>query len=72
MLLYNSRLKLFLGKLKYGWFRLFSVIQALSHGDVDIKDEKSSAQFKVNSQKLKCDHGQDITKLASFIMLSSK
>jgi hypothetical protein len=47
MLLYNSRLKLFPGKLKSRWSRLFKVTQVFSFGAVEIWSEKISA-FKVN------------------------
>lgn len=42
VLLYNSRLRLFLGKLKSKWSDPFTVIQEFSRGVVEIRDEKIS------------------------------
>ena len=52
VLLYNSRLKLFLGKLKSQWSGPFTVIKVYPHGAVDITNEKGEV-FKVNRHRLK-------------------
>ena len=39
--LYNSRLKLFPGKLRSRWFRPFRLINIHPHGAVDLKNEKT-------------------------------
>lgn len=46
--LHNSRLRLFLGKLKSIWSSIFTITQTFPHGAVKIKDEKIGIQFKVN------------------------
>ena len=49
VLLFNSQLKLFLGKLKSKWLGPFTVTQVFSYGGVEIiHPEKGS--FKVNTQ----------------------
>ena len=52
MLLYNSRLKLFPGKLKSRWTGPFEVTQVFPSRAIEIKD-RDRAPFKVNGQKLK-------------------
>lgn len=42
VLLYNSRLKLFLKKLKSRWFGSFNVVHVFPHGTVEIKDKRTS------------------------------
>ena len=48
VLLYNSRLKLFLGKLKLRWSGPYIVITSTPFGAVTLKDE-SVNEFKVNN-----------------------
>ena len=52
VLLYNSRLKPFLGKLKSRWSGPYIVITNTPFGAVTLKDE-SVNEFKVNKQRLK-------------------
>ena len=52
VLLFNSRFKLFPGKLKSRWSGPFKVLQVFPHGAVEIWSEKTGA-FKVNGQRLK-------------------
>ena len=52
VLLYNSRLKLFLGKLKSRWSSLYTMITSTPFGAVTLKAE-SGSEFKVNGQRLK-------------------
>ena len=47
VLLYNSRLKLFPGKLKSRWSGPYTVITSTPFGAVTLKDE-SGSEFKVN------------------------
>lgn len=42
VLLYNSRLKLFLKKLKSRWFGSFNVVHVFPDGTVEIKDKRTS------------------------------
>ena len=52
VLLFNSRLKLFPGKLKSKWSGPFTIVQVFSYGGVEIMHPEKG-QFKVISQRLK-------------------
>ncbi|KAJ9183264.1 hypothetical protein P3X46_007143 [Hevea brasiliensis] len=52
VLLFNSRLKLFPGKLKSRWSGPFKVTQVFPHGAIEVLSETLGA-FKVNGQRLK-------------------
>ena len=52
VLLFNSRLKLFPGKLKSRWSGPFKVVKVYPHGAVDIANDKGEI-FKVNGHRLK-------------------
>ena len=51
--LYDSKLHLFLGKLKSRWTGPFIVHQVYLNGSVDLLNSKDSRVFKVNGQRLK-------------------
>ena len=51
VLLFNSRLKLFPGKLKSRWSGPFTVVQVFPHGTFEIQCEDRT--FKVNGARLK-------------------
>ena len=53
VLLYNSRLHLFPGKLKSRWTGPFVVKTVYPHGAVEIENPKNGNIFKVNGQRLK-------------------
>ena len=53
MLLYNSRLHLFPGKLKSKWSGPFVVKNVYSYGAIEIENLKNGVTFKVNGQRLK-------------------
>jgi hypothetical protein len=53
ILLYNSRLHLFPGKLKSRWTGPFIIQSVFPHGAIEIKDPKNGNSFKVNGQRLK-------------------
>ncbi|XP_070005877.1 uncharacterized protein [Nicotiana sylvestris] len=53
VLLYNSRLRLFLGKLKSRWSGPFRVVEVFPSVVVEIASEKDSHTFRVNRQRLK-------------------
>ena len=59
VLLFNSRLKLFLGKLKSQWSGPFTVTQVFSHGGAEIMHPEKGT-FKVNKQRLKPYFGGEI------------
>ena len=52
VLLFNSRLKLFPGKLKSRWSGLFTMTQVFSHGGAEVMHPEKGT-FKVNTQRLK-------------------
>src|SRR5436190_20110729 len=53
VLLYNSRLHLFPGKLRSRWTGPFLVRTVYPYGAVEIEDFKGGQLFKVNGQRLK-------------------
>ncbi|KAL4384200.1 hypothetical protein GQ457_15G013660 [Hibiscus cannabinus] len=53
VLLFNSRLKIFPGKLKSRWFGPFEVTHVSPHGAITIKSPKDNNEFQVNGQRLK-------------------
>ncbi|KAK9029833.1 hypothetical protein V6N11_031278 [Hibiscus sabdariffa] len=60
VLLYNSRLKLFPGKLKSRWSGPFLVHKVYPYGAVEIKKDEDANIFKVNGQRLKVYTGAPI------------
>jgi hypothetical protein len=61
VLLYNSRLKLFPGKLKSKWSGPFVVHKVFPHGAIELKNHANGDTFKVNGQRLKPYYqGQEI------------
>lgn len=53
VLLYNSRLRFVLGKLKSRWLGPFRLVQVFSSGAVEIEFEDGTNKFTVNRQRLK-------------------
>ncbi|XP_009758577.2 uncharacterized protein [Nicotiana sylvestris] len=53
VLLYNSRLRLFSGKIKSRWSGPFRMVEIHSTGVVEIAAENDSRTFRVNEHKLK-------------------
>ncbi|PIN26423.1 DNA-directed DNA polymerase [Handroanthus impetiginosus] len=53
VLLFNSRLKLFPGKLKSRWSGPFRITEVFPHGAVEVENENSKNRFKVNAQRIK-------------------
>ncbi|KAI3515756.1 hypothetical protein L1887_14660 [Cichorium endivia] len=51
--LYNSRLKMFPGKLRSKWNGPYEVIHVTNYGAVEIQDLKGGQSFKVNGHRLK-------------------
>ena len=52
MLLFNSRLKLFRGKLKSRWTGTFKIMRVLPYGSIELSNAKGET-FKVNGQRVK-------------------
>jgi len=57
VLLYNSRHKLFPGKLKSRWSGPFIITKVYPHGAVEVEDPDAKRNFKVNGQRLKHYYG---------------
>lgn len=53
VLLFNSRLKLFPGKLRSRWAGPYTVVEVFPHGAVEIRHDETQQQFKVNGHRLK-------------------
>ena len=53
VLLYNSRLHLFPGKLRSRWSGPFEVTHVSPHGAVEVRNPSNGSIFKVNGQRLK-------------------
>ncbi|XP_016199622.1 uncharacterized protein LOC107640626 [Arachis ipaensis] len=53
VLLYNSRLKFFPGKLKSRWSGPFTIIKDSPYGHVKLMDDKTQRTFTVNGHRLK-------------------
>ncbi|GJS45927.1 reverse transcriptase domain-containing protein [Tanacetum coccineum] len=59
VLLFNSRLKIFSGKLKSRWSRPFTVAEVFSYGTVELS-QPDGPHFKVNGHRIKHYFGGDI------------
>ncbi|XP_016164856.1 uncharacterized protein LOC107607407 [Arachis ipaensis] len=57
VLLYNSRLRFMLGKLRSKWEGPFKVKEVKPYGVVELIDPQSETTFKVNGHRLKRYHG---------------
>ena len=53
VLLYNSKLHIFQGKLKSRWAEPFTIQEVYPNGSVDLLNAKDNRVFKVNGQRLK-------------------
>ncbi|XP_050918670.1 uncharacterized protein LOC127136116 [Lathyrus oleraceus] len=60
VLLFNSRLKLFPGKLKSKWSGPFVVKEVRDYGAIVVEDPKSKESWTVNGQRLKVYHGGEV------------
>nr|GEV43963.1 reverse transcriptase domain-containing protein [Tanacetum cinerariifolium] len=61
VLLFNSRLKIFSGKLKNRWTGPFTITQVFPYGTVELS-QTDRPNFKVNGHRLKHYFGEDIPK----------
>nr|GFA09966.1 reverse transcriptase domain-containing protein [Tanacetum cinerariifolium] len=59
VLLFNSRLKIFSGKLKTRWTGPFTITEVFSYGTVELS-QTDGPNFKVNGHRLKHYFGEDI------------
>ncbi|GKA43639.1 hypothetical protein Tco_0736363 [Tanacetum coccineum] len=62
VLLFNSRLKIFSGKLKTRWSGPFTVTQVFPYGTIELS-QNSGPNFKVNDHHLKHYFGGDVPQL---------
>nr|GEY74722.1 reverse transcriptase domain-containing protein [Tanacetum cinerariifolium] len=62
VLLFNSRLKIFFGKLKSHWFGPFTISQVYPYGTVELS-QPDGPNFKVNGHRFKHYFGEDVPKL---------
>ncbi|KAL4308723.1 hypothetical protein GQ457_01G012200 [Hibiscus cannabinus] len=69
VLLFNSRLKLFPGKLKSRWSGPFIISHVSPHGAITIKSPKDDNKFKVNGQRLKLYMGAHVERDRASISL---
>ncbi|XP_019246511.1 PREDICTED: uncharacterized protein LOC109226172 [Nicotiana attenuata] len=53
VLLFNSRLKLFPGKLKSKWSGSFTVVSVSPYGAIELESKDGTRTFKVNGQRVK-------------------
>ncbi|XP_062118463.1 uncharacterized protein LOC133832095 [Humulus lupulus] len=68
VLLFNSWLKLFPGKLKSRWSEPYTVVKVFPYGAVEVTSEKTN-NFKVNGQILKLYLGGQFDQAKSVILL---
>jgi len=72
VLLFNSRLKLFPGKLKCKWCGPFTIKEVKPYGAVELFDPESETLDRtwiVNGQRLKLYHGGNIKRLTIIMQL---
>ena len=60
VLLFNSRLRLFPGKLKSRWSGPFRIAQIFPFGAVELEEETSGRKFRVNGQRIKHYFGGEV------------
>nr|GEZ07300.1 reverse transcriptase domain-containing protein [Tanacetum cinerariifolium] len=65
VLLFNFRLKIFLGKLKTRWTGPFTITQVFPYGTVELS-QTDRPNFKVNGHRVKHYFGEDIPKMVVF------
>ncbi|RDX99598.1 hypothetical protein CR513_17330, partial [Mucuna pruriens] len=56
VLLFNSQLKLIVGKLRSKWDGPFVITNVFSYGVVEVRDEANNKNFKVNGHQIKSYH----------------
>ncbi|RDX84770.1 gag-pol, partial [Mucuna pruriens] len=56
VLLFNSRLKLIVGKLRSRWDEPFVITNIFPHGAIQLKDEQTNNTFQVNGHQIKPFH----------------
>ena len=69
VLLFNSRLKLFPGKLKSKWSGAYVVKEVKPYGVIELEEPKSRGSWVVNSQRVKPYLGNEQENLTTVILL---
>jgi hypothetical protein len=69
VLLFNSRVKLFRGKLKSKWSGPFRVKDVRPYGAVEIEDPVRNESWVINGQRLKLYLGGDVERLTTIMDL---
>lgn len=72
VLLFNSRLKLFPGKLRSKWSGPFEVVRMTTQGVVELWNEKKTATFIVNGQRVKHYFGENVDRQEEIINLNQE
>ena len=62
VLLFNSKLNLFAGKLKSKWSGPFEVVEVFPYGVLELKDIRNGTTFKVNGHRVKLYFGNNLSK----------
>ena len=71
VLLFNSRLRLFPGKLRSRWSGPFKVHKIYPHGAVELVDKDEGMPFKVNGHRVKKYHDEQEAKRIDLWRLTS-
>jgi len=69
VLLFNSRLRLFLGKLKSKWLGSYVVKEVKAYGAIELEDSESHERWIVNGQRVKPYLGNEQENLTTIILL---
>nr|XP_009587308.1 uncharacterized protein LOC104085058 [Nicotiana tomentosiformis] len=70
ILLFNSRLKLFPGKLKSSWSGPFEIVCVTQYGAIELRAPNFEKRFLVNGQRIKHYWGGDIARHKTLIDLA--
>ncbi|XP_075110565.1 uncharacterized protein LOC142181550 [Nicotiana tabacum] len=71
VLLFNSRLRRFLGKLKLRWLGSFEVVRVTPHGTIELRTIGGESTFLVNGQRVKYYYGGDFDRQKSKVLLAN-
>ncbi|XP_059288427.1 uncharacterized protein LOC132041751 [Lycium ferocissimum] len=72
VLLFNSRLKLFPGKLRSKWSGPFEVVSVTKHGAVELCKPETEETFLVNGQRVKHYWAEDVDRQKTLMDLSNE
>ncbi|KAM1002837.1 hypothetical protein ACFX2C_003223 [Malus domestica] len=71
VLLFNSNLRLFAGKLRSKWIGPFVVTNVFPHGAVQVKSLRNGDELKVNGHRLKLYYESDVGQIVEEIPLNA-